>query len=92
MEDERLLCWARLGRFDVAHEEGVVSARELGVEAAAEPGDRAVELRRAVAVAEGNAVPERDRRHPAREVLSERLLPGGEDADRETARLAEQLV
>ena len=62
-------------------------------EAAFEPADRAGQERRALrSLVVGDAVPHRDRRHAAREVLREPLLAAGEQADREAAGLAQQLM
>jgi hypothetical protein len=59
---------------------------------ALKPGERILEQRRAVTVANGNPLPERDRRDTAGEVLGQLLLTLGEDADAELARPAQQFV
>ena len=58
----------------------------------AELADRSLEERAAIAFTNGDAVPHRDRRHAAREVLRHVLLPGGEQAHGKGTRLAEQFV
>ena len=73
----------------------MVARLVLGGRAAAEPADGALEFRRAggdVRVANGDALPERDGRDAAGEVLRQVFLPGCEEADREVAGLAQQLV
>ena len=93
MEDERARVGrAGLGGLDLGDEEGVVSGGVLAGHASAQPCGGAVELRRPGGGAEGDALPERDRRHPAREVLGEVLLSRGQDADRELVGVAQQLV
>ena len=64
-----------------------------GEQAALDPAERAFEERRAVvSLAELDPVPVRDGRNPAGEMLRDRFLAGGEQADREPAGLAQQLV
>ena len=81
-----------LDALDLADEERVVAGLVLAAEPALEPAERAVEERAARALADGDPVPHRDRRHAAREVLREPHLVAGEQRDREAARLAQQLV
>ena len=94
MEQERALPRAGLGLLDGGDEEGVVAGGVLLLDAASEPGGGVGELGRAgrVGVAQRDPLPERDRRDAAGEMLGQVLLAGGEDADRELLRLAQQLV
>jgi hypothetical protein len=91
--DERLATRAALRRRDLAHEERVIAQLVLGGQAALDPAERSREQWRTKLAALGlDPGPVRDRRDAAREVLCEVLLLGGEDADRERARLSKQLV
>ena len=93
MEDQRPPSRPRLSAFDLCDEKRVVAGLELGADAATEPGDGPVELGRPVAcVAKRDLFPQRDRRHPAREVLGQRLLSRGEHADRQPAGVADDFV
>ena len=84
VEDERALGRAGLGALDGADEEGVVAGLvDVGRPAARASPTRALELRRAVHVAQRDVLPERDRRDAAREVLGERRP--GPSASRLTA-------
>ena len=65
----------------------------LGLDAAAEPAERAGDERRALdVVAQLDAGPHRDRRNAPGEVLRDRLLVAREQADAELAGAAQQLV
>ena len=67
--------------------------RDEGVEHLAfEPRERAFEQRPARALSRLDSIEHRDRRDAPREVLRERLLLGGEQAHREAALVAHQLV
>jgi hypothetical protein len=91
--DERLATRAASRRRDLAHEERVIAQLVLGGQAALDPAERSREQWRTKLAALGlDSGPVRDRRDAAREVLREVLLLGGEDADRERARLSKQLV
>jgi hypothetical protein len=92
VEDERAAAGAGLGALDLADEERVVARLLLSRAPAAKPAQRVVQLRRPLGVAQGNALPERDRRHPAGEVLCQGLLALGEHAHGELVRAAQQLV
>ena len=70
----------------------MIAGLELAAELALEPADGAVEERSPVAVVNGDALPHRDRRHTAREVLGELDLIAPEERDGEAARLAQELV
>src|SRR5439155_1469977 len=67
VENERPLGRAGLRAHDLAYEEGVVPGLVLAGDAAAEPPDGALELRRPVRVPERDALPESDRGNAARE-------------------------
>src|SRR5439155_16854259 len=54
--------------------------------------DRARHERRALALADVDALPERDRRYATREVLRNRLLAGRQQTDAERSGTAQQLV
>jgi len=84
---------AGVSRLDARDEEGVVAGLELVGDAAAQPPGRFRELWRPFdALSERDSLPQRDRRHASREMLREVLLSGGQDAHRELAGLAQQLV
>ena len=89
---ERRAGLALLGALDEPDEERVIAGDVLGGERALQPADRPLEERAARGLDHVDAGPERDRRHPAREVLRERLLVGAEQRDGEAAGGAQQLV
>ena len=77
----------------LAYEERVVAHLVLEGEPALDPAERAFDQWRAeLAGRRLDPRPVRDRGHAAGEVLRQVLLARGEDADRERAGLAEQLV
>src|SRR4029453_6801194 len=65
---------------------------DLGCDASRQPADRASHERWARALAYVDALPDRDRRPAAREVLRHRLLACGKQAGAERLRAAQQLV
>src|SRR5205823_7384803 len=90
--DERPLARALLDGKHLAHEEGVLAGRHLRRDMPGQPADRPGEQWRSARLADVDPVPERDRRHPAREVLSDAFLARREQADAERPGTAQQLV
>src|SRR6266480_2753177 len=90
--DERPLSRALLDGEHLADEEGVLAGRDFGSDATSQPADCSGHKRRALALAHVDALPDRDRRHAAREVLRHGLLAGGEKAGAERPGAAQQLV
>ena len=92
--DERRRAPAALDREHLADEERVVARVVLVGEATLEPAEGVVEQRRARPRPRGVAIPCQcaNGGHAAREVLGDRLLVAGEQAEREPAGFAEELV
>ena len=84
---------AELDREHLGDEDRVVAGLVLGGDAALEPREGARDQRLGqLGLVQLDALPERDRRHAAREVLRERSLVAGKEADREPAGVTQRRV
>src|SRR5581483_12498351 len=89
--DERLGSPSFLDRHDLADEEAVVAGCDAVDSAYDDPADGVGE-QAGIVVADGDALPERDRRAAPREVLRQMRLVAPEDRHRPLVRLAQHLV